>query len=56
MNDQFVSEDATFTTQNKQKRRKPAPSMEFKSSVPKMNQLQTYTINLTATGIGFRII
>ena len=52
-NDQLVAEAATYTTQKKEKRRTPMPSVGFEPAIPATKWLQTYyALNSTITGIG----
>ena len=44
MHDQLVAENATYTTQNKQKRRTSLPSAGFQPAIPAFKQLQTYAL------------
>ena len=49
--DHPVAEAATYTTQNKQKRRSLLSSSGFKPAIPAIKQLQTYAVDSTAAGI-----
>jgi hypothetical protein len=52
--DRPISEAATYTTHNKQKRR--MPSAGFETTVPTVSRLQTFTLDCTATGISFSLL
>ena len=54
--DQLVTEAATYTTQNKHKRRTSMPSARFYPTITAMKQLQTKALDRTAIRIGFLYI
>ena len=48
-NGKFVSEAATYTTQNKHRRKTPILSAVFETAIPEIKGLQTYVLDRTAT-------
>jgi len=52
MSDQLVSETATFTTNNKQRRKTYMPSAGFESAIEVIKRLYTYAVDRTATAVG----
>ena len=50
MHDQSVAETATYTTQNKQKRRTSLPSAGFEPAIQVFKQLQTYALQRRPRG------
>jgi hypothetical protein len=46
------TEAATYTTQNKHRRRKTLPSAGFEPAIPEIERSHTYSLDRTATGIG----
>ena len=50
MRDQLVAKTATYTTQNKQKRRTSLPSAGFESAIQVFKQLQTYALQRRPPG------
>jgi hypothetical protein len=51
-NNQTVTEAATYTKRNRDKRRSSMPSAGFEPVIPAIKQLQTYALDSTAIGIG----
>jgi hypothetical protein len=51
MNDQLVSDAATYTTHNKQKK-SSIPSAEFETMTPAIKRLQNYALYYTDTKRG----
>jgi hypothetical protein len=52
MSDQLVAEAASYTTDNKYKRRTSMPSAGCKPAIPAIERLKTYALDLTGTIIG----
>ena len=50
--DQPVTQDATYTSHNKHKRRTSTSSAGFEPALPASERLQTYILDRMATGIG----
>jgi hypothetical protein len=55
MSAQLVAETATYTTHNKHTRRTSIPSAGFEPAIPLIKRLQTYALDVKATGIGRQV-
>jgi hypothetical protein len=53
--DQLIAEFATYTTHNKHNMQTSIPSAGFEPAIPAAQQLQTYALDGTTTGIGYNI-
>ena len=53
VSDQLVAEAASYTTQNKRKRRISMPSARFEPAIPAIKRLQTFALDDTDTGTGW---
>ena len=55
MNDQLVTEAATYTTHNKHKRLTSMYTAGFEPAVPAIERPQTYALDRTAIAVGFLV-
>jgi hypothetical protein len=54
--DRLVVESATYTALNKHKRPTTMPSAGFEPATSEIKRMQTYTLQLTTTGMGYVVI